>query len=177
MQEARDLFDYTSFQFVDGSKSEEIIEAVGADVVNGSWGTAPGSDPEWSGFQAFVDAYESEYERRPPLPFMDTAYDAMSVMGLATAILHVEGREATGPNLREAVRRVGDGEGEVVGVGEFDVAFRLLQNGAEIDYTGAASNVDFDAEGDVITPVEVWRYAAGGIETVDIRTADQIPAE
>jgi ABC-type branched-subunit amino acid transport system substrate-binding protein len=177
MQEARDLFDYTSFQFVDGSKSEEIIEAVGADVVNGSWGTAPGSDPEWSGFQTFVDAYEAEYERRPPLPFMDTAYDAMSVMGLATAILHVEGREATGPNLRDAVRRVGDGEGEVVGVGEFDVAFRLLQNGAEIDYTGAASNVDFDAEGDVITPVEVWRYAAGGIETVDIRTADEIPAE
>lgn len=177
LQEARDLFDYTSFQFVDGSKSQEIIEAVGADVLDGAWGTAPGSDPSWPGFQAFVDAYSEVHGQRPPLPFMDSAYDAMAVLGLAIAHLHVEGTEVTGPNVRDAVRRVGDGEGEAVGVGEFARAFELIAGGTEIDYTGAASTVDFDAEGDVVTPVEVWRYLDGAIESVEIRTADQIPTE
>ncbi|MDZ7707907.1 MAG: ABC transporter substrate-binding protein [Trueperaceae bacterium] len=177
MQEARDLFEFTSFQFVDGSKSLEIIDAVGADVLEGAWGTAPGSDPEWPGFQDFVDAYQAVHGQRPPLPFMDAAYDAMAVLGLAVAQLHVDGVAATGPNLRDAVRRVADGEGEQVGVGEFARAIELMQAGTEIDYTGAASNVDFDAVGDVVTPVEVWRYIDGDIQTVEIRTADQIPAE
>ncbi|MDZ7801639.1 MAG: ABC transporter substrate-binding protein [Trueperaceae bacterium] len=177
LQEARDLFDFTNFQFVDGSKSQDIIEAVGADVLEGSWGTAPGSDPERPGFQRFTAAYEDMYGETPPLPFMDAAYDATSVLGLAVALLHVEGTDVNGPNLRDAVRRVGDGEGEVVSVGEFDVAFSLMQNGVEIDYSGAASNVDFDEAGDVITPVEVWRYMGGGIPTIEVRTADQIPAE
>jgi len=177
LQEARDLFEYTSFQFVDGSKSLEIIEALGASVVEGAWGTAPGSDPDWPGFQDFVAQFEAVHGERPPLPFMDAAYDATAVFGLALAQLHVDGTQVTGPSLRDAVRRVADGVGEPVGVGEFARAFELLQAGTEIDYTGAASNVDFDEAGDVITPVEVWRYLNADIDTIEIRTADQIPAD
>lgn len=177
LQEARDLFDYTSFQYVDGSKSQEIIAALGEDVVEGAWGTAPGSDPDWPGFQAFVDAYTEVHGQRPPLPFMDSAYDAMAVLGLAIAQVHVDGVEVTGPNVRDAARRVADGEGESFGVGEFAAAFEALQAGTEIDYVGAASTVNFDAAGDVVTPVEVWRYLGGTIETIEIRTSDQIPTE
>lgn len=177
LQEARDLFDYTSFQFVDGSKSQEIIAALGEDVVEGAWGTAPGSDPDWPGFQEFVDAYTEEHGQRPPLPFMDSAYDAMAVLGLAIAQLHVDGVEATGPNVRDALRSVADGEGETFGVGDFAAAFEALQAGTEIDYVGAASTVNFDAAGDVVTPVEVWRYLDGTIETIEIRTSDEIPPE
>ncbi|MEX2502099.1 MAG: ABC transporter substrate-binding protein [Trueperaceae bacterium] len=177
MQEARDLFDFTTFQYVDGSKSQELISALGADVIQGGWGTAPGSDPDWPGFQRFVEAYEAIHGQRPPLPFMDAAYDAAATIGLAVAQLTIEGSEITGPSLRDAVRRVTDPGGEVVSIGEFEVAMRLIQNGAAVNYSGAASNVDFDEVGDVITPVEVWRYLDGGIDTIEIRTADQIPAQ
>src|SRR5699024_622235 len=68
MQESRDLFDYNSWQLTDGTKSLEIIEAVGADVVQGLYGTAAGADPTWGGSVAFSDAYEAAYGERPPLP-------------------------------------------------------------------------------------------------------------
>lgn len=177
LQEARDLFDYTSWQFVDGTKSEDIIAALGADVLEGAYGTAPGSDPEWGGFQRFVEAYEAEHGERPPLPFMDAAYDAMSVIGMALALAHVEGLEATGPNVRDMARRIADGQGEVVGVGEFEEAFRLMNLGTDVDFSGAASTVNFDEAGEVVTPVEVWQYSGGSIQTIEIRTADQVPAE
>ncbi len=177
MQEARDLFDFTNFQYVDGSKSLELIDALGADVIEGGWGTAPGSDPDWPGFQRFVEAYEAVHGQRPQLPFMDAAYDAAAVLGLGVALLQIEGQEVTGPSLRDAVRRVTDADGEIVSIGEFEVAMRLMQNGAAVNYSGAASNVNFDEVGDVITPVEIWRYLDGGLETIEIRTADQIPAD
>lgn len=177
LQEARDLFGMTEWQFVDGTKSEEMITALGEDVVEGQYGTAPGSDPQWGGFQRFVEQFQAEYDRRPPLPFMDAAYDATAVIGLGLALAHAEGLEPTGPNVRDMIRRVADGEGETVGVGEFEEALRLIELGTEIDYSGAASTVDFDEAGEVVTPVEVWQYTGGSIETVDIRTADQVPAE
>jgi branched-chain amino acid transport system substrate-binding protein len=37
-----------------------------------------------------------------------------------------------------------------------------------INYEGAAGSVDFDANGDVITPIEVWKYSKGNIMTVRI---------
>jgi len=175
LTEARDLFGFTNFQYVDGSKSEDIIEAMGADAVEGRLGTAPGADPSWGGFQAFVDAFEDVYGQRPPLPFMDSIYDAVAVIGLTVAKALVDGVEVSGAVLRDNLRLVANPPGEVVGVNDFENAFRLLQGGASIAYTGAASDVVFDEVGDVITPVEIWRYAGGTIESLMILTADEIP--
>jgi branched-chain amino acid transport system substrate-binding protein len=176
LTEARDLFGFTNFQYVDGTQSEQIIDAMGADV-EGRYGTSPGSNPEWGGFQRFVADYEEAYGERPPLPFMDSAYDAVVVIGLAIAKAYVDGVEATGPTLRDYVRVVANSPGEVVGVNEFEVALRLLEQGADIAYSGAASDVDFDEVGDVVTAVEIWRYADGTVESLMTRTADEIPAE
>ncbi|WP_324668735.1 ABC transporter substrate-binding protein [Geochorda subterranea] len=177
MKEAVEVFGFSNFQYTDGTKSEEIVRVLGASVVEGQLGTAPGSDPEWEGFRAFAQAYEARYGQRPPLPYMDTAYDAMAVIGLAIARAHLDGVAVTGAALRDRLRQVANPPGERVGPGEFERALRLLQQGQSVDYTGAAGPVDFDDAGDVVTPVEVWRYAGGTIETVTIRRADQIPAE
>ena len=174
LAEARDLFGFTDFQYVDGTQSELIIEVMG-DAVEGRYGTSPGADPDWAGFQAFVDAFEEQYGARPPLPFMDSAYDAVAVIGLAIAKAYVDGVEVTGTVLRDNLRVVANAPGEHVGVNDFENAFRLLEAGTDIAYSGAAGEVEFDEAGDVITAVEIWQYAGGTIETVMIRTSDMIP--
>src|SRR5690606_23203471 len=161
----------------DGTKSLEIVDALGADTVEGLYGTAAGADPEWAGSTAFSDAYEAAYGERPPLPYIDTAYDATAVIGLAIAKAHIDGVEITGESIRDRLREVANPEGEVVGVGEFEEAMRLMELGSPINYTGAAGEVDFDSLGDVVTPIEVWQYQSGEIEVAQVRAADQIPAQ
>ncbi|TBH21666.1 ABC transporter substrate-binding protein [Thermus thermamylovorans] len=176
LREALELFRYNSFQFVDGTKSEEILRAVGAANLEGRLGTAPGSDPQWEGFQRFVRFYQEAYGERPPLPFMDSTYDAVAVIGLAIAHAVSFGvARINGTVLRDRLRLVSNPPGERVGVGEFRRAFELLRNRQVINYTGAAGEVDFDENGDVITPVEVWRYRGGRIEQVALRRPGQIP--
>jgi len=164
LAEARDLFGFTNFQYVDGTKSELIIGAMGAEAVEGRLGTVLGPDPEFGGSQAFESAFEAVYGQRPPLPFMDSVYDAVAVLGLAVAKALVDGVEATGTVLRDNLRLVANPPGEVVGVNDFENGFRLLQSGATVAYTGAASDVVFDEVGDVVTSVVIWRYAGGTIE-------------
>jgi branched-chain amino acid transport system substrate-binding protein len=175
LTEARDLFGFTNFQYVDGTQSELIIAAMGAAAVEGRYGTSPGADPNWAGFQRFVADFEASYGQRPPLPFMDSVYDAVAVIGLAVAKALVDGVEPTGTALRDNLRVVANAPGETVGVNDFENAFRLLQGGGDISYTGAAGDVEFDEAGDVITAVEIWEYAGGTIESLMIRTADMIP--
>jgi len=177
MQEARDLYGFGNWMMTDGTKSLDIVQALGADAVEGLFGTAPGADPAWEGYVRFSDAYEAAFGERPPLPYIDTAYDAVAVIGLAMAKAYIDGVEINASTIRERLREVANPEGEVVGVGDFEEAIRLLQIGSPINYTGAAGEVDFDELGDVVTPVEVWQYQGGEIVTNQIRTADQIPAQ
>lgn len=177
MQEARDLYGFGNWMLTDGTKSLEIVTALGAASVEGLYGTAPGADPAWEGYVRFSDAYEASFGERPPLPYIDTAYDGTAVIGLAIAKAIIDGVDVTSANIRDRLREVANPEGEVVGVGDFEHAMRLLQIGAPINYTGAAGEVDFDDLGDVVTPVEVWQYVGGDIVSVQVRTADQIPAQ
>lgn len=177
MQEARDLYGFTNWMMTDGTKSLDVVDALGAETVEGLYGTAAGADPEWQGYVSFSNAYEASFGERPPLPYIDTAYDATAVIGLALAKAYIDGVEPTPANVRDRLREVANPEGEVVGVGDFEQAMRLLQLGTEINYTGAAGEVNFDDLGDVVTPMEVWQYQGGDIISVDVRTADQIPAQ
>jgi len=46
----------------------------------------------------------------------------------------------------------------------------LLRAGKDIDYVGAAGDVDFDENGDVVTPIEVWCFKGGEIVTERLET-------
>jgi len=52
--------------------------------------------------------------------------------------------------------------------GEFKKAFDLLRKGKKINYEGAAGSVDFDKHGDVVTPIEVWKFSKGSMVTVRV---------
>lgn len=177
MAEARDLFDFTSWQYVDGTQSNEIVDAVGADVIEGQYGTGPGADPEWSGAVAFREQFEALHGDLPNLPFIDTTYDAVVSIGLAAAWAHANGQELTSSSVRDALREVNIAGGTNISIGDFEAALEAIAAGQDIDYTGAAGTVDFDELGDVVTPVQVWQYQGGDIVEVAVIPADEIPAE
>jgi len=177
LPESRDVFNYTSWQFCDALKSFEVLRAV-PEVV-GKLGTVQAADPERPGFKKFAQDYKAAYGVPPPLPFMDTSYDAIAVVGLAIAKAIADGVGITPINLRDRLRVIANPPGCVNSVGtiEFKVAFRLMKFGLFTDYSGAAGEVNFDARGEVATPIEVWRFTATGFETVTLRRAEEIPME
>jgi len=171
LKESMELFDFTNWLFCDGTKSEEIGRALGAEVLEGLLGTAPAADPRRATYKAFAAAYEAEYGRVPPLPFIDAAYDATVAIGLAIAKCVVDGVEVTGENVRDRLRTVTNAPGEVITVGKYEYAMQLLKDGKDINYEGAAGSVEFDAAGDVITPIGVWKYSEGGPVDLFVVTA------
>jgi ABC-type branched-subunit amino acid transport system substrate-binding protein len=156
------------FLFCDGTKSLEVVKAIGEKNDEGMMGTAPGSVLT-SGYNVFIAEYGKVYGEVPPLPYMTNMYDAVALVGLAVKAAQVEGvKEMSGVAIRDRLRKVANPPGETVGPGPTDLkkALQFLEDKKKINYEGAAGSCDFDENGDVITPIEVWKFAAGKIVTV-----------
>jgi branched-chain amino acid transport system substrate-binding protein len=219
LKEAVEKFKFKSFLFVDGTKSADMIKALGFDVLHGFYGTVAAADPENPNAKKFEEEFKKAYGDIPPIPYIDTTYDAVAVLGLAAAEAYLANKKAaTGADVRDHLRSVsgtsiaGLKNGKAFGVAAFVEALKELQqksckidadkctaegqgasctkikapNGTEIcvctcgavNYEGAGSNCDFDAAGDVKTPIEIWQYnkdAPGGIKTITL--VKNIPEE
>jgi ABC-type branched-subunit amino acid transport system substrate-binding protein len=165
LKEAVEFFNYSNFLFVDGTKSNDIVDALGARRLNGQKGTAPGTaggEP----YERFNRFYKEAYGSLPNLPFITNAYDGTAVIGLAAYAAKVKGMSLTSKNIRNQMRNVANPPGEIVYPGDFEKAFALLRAGKSINYEGAAGSVDFDKHGDVVTPIEIWEYRDGQIKTL-----------
>jgi ABC-type branched-subunit amino acid transport system substrate-binding protein len=167
LKEALEFFKFRHFLFCDGTKSQDIAKALGVKAVANQMGTAPGT-AGGTPFVIFSADYKGEYGTLPPLPFITNSYDGAAVVGLAAYAAKVKGLPLTAANVRDYLRIVANPPGQVVMPGEFKKAFGLLKEGMPINYEGAAGAVDFDKNGDVITPIEVWRYNSKG-EIVTVR--------
>jgi ABC-type branched-subunit amino acid transport system substrate-binding protein len=163
----------TDLLFVDGTKSVDMPQALGAANLAGFFGTAPGTAAGES-LSNFEADYEAAYGELPPLPFMSNFYDGIVVAGLAAAACDAKGEEITPICVRDNLREVGNPPGETIsaGVAGIKKALDLLKEGKAINYEGAAGAVDFDKNGDVVTPVEIWKYIENDpfIETVRMET-------
>jgi ABC-type branched-subunit amino acid transport system substrate-binding protein len=149
----------TEFLFCDGTKSIKMPEEVGPDYLDGMFGTAPGAAIAPS-YNIFVGEYTAMYGEIPPLPFMTNTYDAIAVIGLAAAKCEADGVEINPINIRDRLRYVANPPGEVITPGTESIkkALELLKKGEDINYEGAAGACDFDEAGEVITPIEIWKY-------------------
>lgn len=170
MREAIEQFKFNSWLFSDGTRSEKIPETVGAESVEGLYGTAPGSK-ETPSSETFVSEYNAEYGRKPPLPFLDTSYDATLVAGLTVYTLQAVGAKVNSSNLRSWLRWVANPGGEKIyaGVDGMKKGLEILSEVGDINYEGAAGSVNFDKNGDVVTPIAVWQYKDGVPTTVEQR--------
>lgn len=155
---------FSKFIFTDGLKAPELIDAIGAQYLNGTFGTAPQARADTPAAQHFKAAYEKKFGELPPKPFIDSAYDATYLLALAA--------EKAGSNdplaIRDALRSVANPPGTKVGPGEFGKARDLLAKGEEIDYEGASGSQDFDAVGDVPGTFAHWEIQDGKIVTVKV---------
>ncbi len=172
IKEAIEFFKFRNFLYCDGTMSLEIPEAVGVKNVEGRWGTAPGSAQTDSNVIFGAD-YRAAFGTLPPLPFISNSYDATAVIGLAAYAAKAKGQAMTSRNIRDNLRLVAAPPGEIIRPGEFKKAFQLLDQGKPINYEGAAGSVDFDENGDVKTPIQIWRYRDGTPTT--IRMEIEIP--
>ena len=153
-----------TFLFVDATKSPEMVEVVGWDALEGTLGTAQGSEdsPER---QAFLSSYADAYDgQEPEHPFTAETYDATVLIALAAA---KAGSTTDAEAIRDALRFVAGPPGEVVGPGVDDIekALMLIAEGKDVNYEGAAGSVDFDENGDVIGPIEIWKVEGGEIKS------------
>jgi branched-chain amino acid transport system substrate-binding protein len=181
LQEARDIFDMSIWQLVDGNMSAEVVEAVGAGDLEGVYSTTPGQDPNIPGFANFAEAFEERFGHDTIPPFTESAYDAAVLVGLAAVKAFVDGEgEMTGTVLRDRLRDVANPPGEDIVTGtveELVRAMELLRDGQDIRYLGAAGPADFDDNGDVITPIAIARLVNGEFETVQVIAPEDIPEE
>jgi len=155
---------FDSFVFTDGMKSTDMIDNLGAQYLNGSFGTAAQAPADTDAYQHFEASYEGQYGEVPPVPYIDTAYDAVHLFALAAQAAGSTDPEA----IRDHLREVANPAGETVGPGGFAEARDLLEEGAGINYEGASGSVNFDGNGDVAGSFAHWEIRDGEIVTVRI---------
>lgn len=145
------------FFFSHTMKSTQVVETVGLDLMEGLKGTAPviGSGrPE----RIFKKSYQSKFHTIPQMSYVMNAYDAIFLIALA---IQQAGR-VEGKAIRDNLRKVSNPPGERIFPGEFTKALQNLKGGGKINYEGASGPVDFDQNGDVNLPFEVWKIEETG---------------
>ena len=152
---------FEKFVFVDGTKSEDLIEEIGAEFLEGSPGTAPAS-PDTEASEAWNQAYIAAFGALPSLPFVREAYDATIAIALAAEA--AGSRE--GAALRDALVSVASPPGLTVlpGAAGIEAGLEAVRDGNDVNYEGAATTLDWNADGDVTTGhVGIWAYVGGAI--------------
>ena len=153
-----------TFLFVDATKAPEMMEVVGWDVLDGTFGTAQGS-PLTDALATFNQSYADSFGAgEPEHPFTAETYDAVVLIALAAA---KAGSTTDSTAIRDAVRSISNAPGEEVGPGVAGIAraLALIAAGEDINYQGAAGSVDFDENGDVVGPIEIWKVEDGEIRS------------
>ena len=150
---------YDQFLFGDAAKSPALVRAIGGDLLSGMYGTAGGSDPKSASTAAWEAAYRAEYGALPEYAYVKETYDATVALALAAqAAGSVEGTA-----IRDRLRAIGSSPGTVIIARAEGVAsaLRVLAEGGEIDYEGAATTLDWDEYGDLRRGhIGVWRFTA-----------------
>lgn len=184
IKESRDIFNFTSWEFTDGNASEQLLEAVGTQSLDGKYGTAPGEDTTTAAYKDFAKQFMTDFKYTSIPPFTASAYDAAMVIGLALAKVISNGAtdasKIMGATLRDQLRVVSNPDGQEVDGGDqarIVNMLKMIKEGKKINYTGAAGPCDFDKDGEVITPINIWRFSGDKIETIQTRAAASIPKE
>jgi len=148
--------------------SEEVIEGVGADVMNGMFGVRT-EPPTGEATETFVSDYESEFPDAQVFdPYSWNSYDSLMSWALA-----VEKAGTTDPqSVKEEIRAVSNPPGEGASYGEFEAGADMIGEGTDIDYAGPSGNVNYDENGDVASDMVV-------VEVVDGEFTNQrtVPAD
>lgn len=127
----------------DGMVGDELLTGIDAAAVNGMIATKPGS-PKVPGADVYAKL-ATDAGLDPTAIFAPQAYDAAFLLALAIEKNGSADREG----LSKALRDVSSAPGETILPGEWEKAKKLIADGQDINYEGAAGPEDFDQNGDV----------------------------
>ena len=148
------------FLFSDGMLSDRFFADIGAKFLGDAWGTRN------SGLKSETrEAWQKEYDAvngpgSSTALAVDRVYDATVIAALAIQIAG-----STKPDeIRDAVRKVQDEKGEVVGAGleNLKKAFALAKAKKPIRYSGVLGPITFDQWGDITGPFLVMKVNTEG---------------
>ncbi len=159
---------YDQFFFGDAARRPRLVEGISADRSVGMIGTAGSSGPANAASLAWDMAFVAEWGALPSSAYVKGSYDAaMAIMFAAEAAGNVDGEA-----IRDKLRAIATAPGKVFATSPQEIAgaLRALRDGEEIDYQGAASTLDWDANGDLRRGhIGVWRMTAeGAIVEIDV---------
>ena len=163
------LFD--EFLFVDGSKSQDLVDAIGGEYLENMKGTAPAPGPESPALIVFNQSYIAEYGELSPLPFVAEAYDAAVAIGVAAQAAGSLDRSA----IRDSLRSVAGPPGDAYAIGGEGVgaALAAVADGWDVDLEGAATTLDWNENGDITSGyIGVWAYQGGEIVEISVTAFD-----
>jgi branched-chain amino acid transport system substrate-binding protein len=127
----------------DGMKTDALVNALGADNLKTFTTSAP-VGAESAGLDAFNKLYK-EAGGDETAVYATTSYDATFLLALAIE----KAGSADRSKISKALREVSSAPGEVILPGEWAKAKKLIAEGKDINYQGAAGDMEFDKNGDV----------------------------
>ncbi|MGD9522171.1 MAG: ABC transporter substrate-binding protein, partial [Tepidiphilus sp.] len=144
---------FKNFVGADGMRDEGMVKTLGAENLKTFLVSAP-AGATGAGFEKFSKDFKAA-SGDPNGTFAATSYDAAFLMALA-----IEKAGGDKAKLPQALREVATAPGEPILPGEWTKAKKLIAEGKDIDYKGAAGDHELDAHGDV--PGDYVLYKVGG---------------
>ncbi len=157
LREAKEGNTVPKFLFVDGTKDDKMLEALGWQNFDGVRGTAPSSLPTAEA-KSFNDRYKAAYGELPPRPFIKEAYDAVYLVALAAE----QAGSTDSKAIRDSLRKVADGGAKVTpGTDGFKAAVADIKANKDIDFDGTTGPLTLDDAGDPsVGAIEWWHVDA-----------------
>src|SRR6058998_3503450 len=141
--------------FSEGLDSQDFMDKLHAASVNVDVTKITGTSPV-SPFGAIHDAFVVQYRaltnNQTPVLYADYTYDAVYLIALAAQ----KAGSVDGTAIRANLPVVSKGSGTVITPGNWTRALTTIASGGSVNWEGAAGSEDFDANGDVRGPYEVW---------------------
>ena len=161
-----------SFLLNDGMNSSDFITAVGAQYLDGAYGTSSGTAETASTTYFYENFADFSGGIAPDAPAADRSYDAGAIVALAIA----QAGDATSEAIRAAIPEVTGTEGEPIYAGseEFKKALDLIKADEKIRYEGVIGPVVFDQYGDITGPFRLWKITNGEVETTGTMSPDEV---
>lgn len=130
-------------------------------TIVGVRGSAPTYPRSGLAFQTYIDVVlERTGMDVTQEAYFPNTWDAVYLLAAGLVKQAADGESFGGVGLRDAIVEVSR-DGQVFHSGQWRDLVLLLRTGGDVDYDGAAGPVDFDADGETVSPYEVWeaRYA------------------
>jgi branched-chain amino acid transport system substrate-binding protein len=165
-------WDPTKAWGTDGLASGDLPGDVGPPIVEGMRGTAPGAPDEGEASTAFDTLYTgAEPANVDRMTFDAQNFDAVILCYLAA----VSAGSVDGQEMADALVDITAPGGTEYTWQQLPEAIEALQNGDDIDYTGASGALDLDENGDATAGVyDIYAYKGGDIAiTSEIPVAEQ----